>query len=210
MKDSDTSGILRIQEITKSANHCRISLRDYVNESISCVTETRHRSWDKDWKSKVWDSKSSKKSTVNVGCPLQLGWSQTHFGSRCLYWWNYCYIDIIRLKNYGFIDQSFTTSWGRSWTVSTERAYNVESSIKIDYISEYVSSEHPEHSGHNLNSSIPTTSLQINTTAATVTVPDNGRPRKTETETIMIDTWPQPTEFWSWKINFKSEVIHSS
>ena len=60
------------------------------------------------------------------------------------------------------------------------------------------------------NSSIPTTSLQIERTEATVTVPDYGGAKKSEAEAMIIDKWPQPTEFRSWKISFKNEVSQSS
>ena len=41
-------------------------------------------------------------------------------------------------------------------------------------------------------------------------VPDNGKPKKRETEVIIIDKWPEPTEFGSWEISFESEVTRSS
>ena len=35
-------------------------------------------------------------------------------------------------------------------------------------------------------------------------------PKKRDAEPMIIDRWPQPTEFGSWKTSFMSEVIHSS
>ena len=56
-----------------------------------------------------------------------------------------------------------------------------------------------------------TTSFPIERTDSTVTVPDYGGPKKKkEAEAIIIDKWPQPTEFRSWKFIFKSEVSQSS
>ena len=63
---------------------------------------------------------------------------------------------------------------------------------------------------YTIHSSIPTTSLPIERTEATVTVPDYGRPEKREAEAVIIDNWPQLTEFRSWKIRFNSEPSHSS
>ena len=58
--------------------------------------------------------------------------------------------------------------------------------------------------------SLPTTSLPIGRTEATVTVLVFGGPQKREAEAIIIDTWLQSTEFESWKNSSKSEVSHSS
>ena len=60
------------------------------------------------------------------------------------------------------------------------------------------------------NSSLPTTSLPTETTALTVTVPDCGGPLEREAEAIIFDKWPQPAEFRSWTMSFKSEVYRSS
>ena len=56
------------------------------------------------------------------------------------------------------------------------------------------------------NSSIPTTSLPIESAASTVTVHNHGGPEKREAEAIIIDKWPEPTEFRSWKISVINEV----
>ena len=58
--------------------------------------------------------------------------------------------------------------------------------------------------------SLPSTSLPIEITAPTVTVTDDGGPKSREAEAIISNEWPQPTEFRSWNIRFKSEVTHSS
>ena len=47
-------------------------------------------------------------------------------------------------------------------------------------------------------------------TITTVTVPDNGGPKKIAAEAILVDKCFQPTEFRSWRISFTSEVFHSS
>ena len=47
-KESDKSGISRIQDIRRPANHSRIKLRRYANESISCAAESHQRSRGKD------------------------------------------------------------------------------------------------------------------------------------------------------------------
>ena len=57
-------------------------------------------------------------------------------------------------------------------------------------------------------SSVSTTSLPTESTEATVTVPQYEVPKKKETEASLINKWPQPIEFRSWKISFKSEVYH--
>ena len=46
--------------------------------------------------------------------------------------------------------------------------------------------------------------------APTVTVPDCGGPTQREAEKNTVDTWPQLTEFRSWKISFKTKVSQSS
>ena len=60
------------------------------------------------------------------------------------------------------------------------------------------------------NSSILTTSLPTETTAAVVTVPDFAGPKKREAELFFVVNCPQPTEFRSWKMSYESEVSHSS
>ena len=59
-------------------------------------------------------------------------------------------------------------------------------------------------------SSLPTTSLPTKSTEATVAVPDNAGPQKKEAEASLIEKWPQPTEFRSWKMSFRSDVSQSS
>ena len=60
------------------------------------------------------------------------------------------------------------------------------------------------------NSFIPTTTLPIESTDSTVTIPDCGKRKKRQDDATIIDRWLQPTAFRSWTISFKSEVCHSS
>ena len=96
-------------------------------------------------------------------------------------------------------------------TVPTKRACNAESSFEIDCCSEYATGEHLENSGRAVHkSTTPTTSLLVEGTEATLTVPDGGGPKKRKAEAIVVDTWLQPAKFRSRKISFKSEVSHAS
>ena len=60
------------------------------------------------------------------------------------------------------------------------------------------------------NATIATISLPIESTEATVTVPDYGGTEKIAAEAILIDKCLQATECRSWTVSFKSKVFYSS
>ena len=75
--------------------------------------------------------------------------------------------------------------------------------------SKYTTSAHLENSsGSTQFLDSDDNSLPIGSTEATVTVPENDDPKKREAEAIVVDTWPQPAEFISRQIIFKSPVSH--
>ena len=78
IKESDKSGIPRIQDIRRRANHSRITKRSYANESITCATES-----PKGLEAKIVErqnkrfKKSSKKSTDNTEFTETVGMKST-------------------------------------------------------------------------------------------------------------------------------------
>ena len=111
---------------------------EIVQLKVSALPLKAHqKSWSKDWKSKRWHSKSSKRSTDNTRLTELLRRSVFQLDSRCLCWRQCCYINIIGQQIYGTSYPSRTTS--REWprAVSTEREYNAEVSFQLCCSSEY-------------------------------------------------------------------------
>ena len=139
------------------ANHSRFTQRNNAIESLSCAAaESQPKPWSKDWKSKVW-------ATVFREIHRQhrihwtVGRSQPHFDSRCLCWWPYCYIDIIRHQNTGTSNQPSTTS--REWprAVLTKERIKAASKLAAAPSTRQARTSKTQVAVH--NSSIPTTSF---------------------------------------------------
>ena len=169
------------------------------------------KSWSKDWKSKVWDSKSSKRSYRQHRIHWTVGMKSTSLRFK-----------VSVLMNVLLHRHHLSAEWQNQQSVICHKlGGDSELFLQREHVLPKAASKlaaAPSAAQASIsknpvtahNSSIPTASLPIESTEAAVTVPDNRGSKKREAEAIIIDMWPQPPEFRSWKISFKSEVCHPS